>query len=179
MGTTENSYVNHVKNLVRDPDRTDYESLLERLWQKEYYSILPNDQNREKDGLLLRNEILNDEYYNIFGPCRVLEMLIALSKRMEWEISGTGYDATFKDLFWEMIDNLGLLKFDNLAIMKDIRTLELDKILTDWIERQYSPDGSGGIFPINDWKRGVDKPQTKVEVWYQMMLYLSKNYEFN
>lgn len=177
MDKIEEDYINYLKNLVRGAKETQYELLLERLWKKEYYSILPNDQNREKDGLGLRDIPDGPDYRDYYGPCSVLEMLIALSKRMEWEISGTGYDVTYRDLFWEMLENLGLKKFDNLAVMHDARTNELDHILTNWIEREYSPDGSGGIFPIKNWRSRVDKPQNRVEIWYQMMLYLSKNYE--
>lgn len=175
----DNYYPKYLKNLVMDQEHKEFGILLDRLWKKEYYSILPNDQNRAKDGILLRDIEDGPDYTDYYGPCSVLEMLIALSKRMDYEISGSGYDVTYKDLFWEMLDNLGLMKFDDLAIMYDARTNELDYILTNWIERQYSPDGSGGIFPIKKWKRGVDTPQTKVEIWYQMMKYLSKSYSFD
>jgi hypothetical protein len=177
MEKSEGDYINYLKVLVRGEDLSDYELLLERLWKKEYYSILPNDQNREKDGILLRDIPDGPDYTLYFGPCSVLEMLIALSKRMEWEISGTDYDLTYRDLFWEILENLGLKEFDNYRVMQDARSNELDRILTDWIERQYSPDGVGGIFPIKNWRKGKDKPQNKVEIWYQMMLYLSKNYQ--
>lgn len=179
MNNVDKDYTNYLKNLIRDRNRPDFELLLDRLWKKEYYSILPNDQNREKDGMILRDIPDGPDYSNYYGPCTVLEMLIALSKRMEWEISGTGYDITYVDLFWEMLDNLGLTRFDNLAMLYDERTHEVDHILTNWIERQYSPDGDGGIFPIKRWNRKVDKPQDKVEIWYQMMRYLSENYEID
>jgi len=171
-------YPKYLKKLVMDKNYEKYGILLDRLWKKEYYSILPNDQNRAKDGVLLRDIPNGPDYRDYYGPCSVLEMLIALAKRMEYEILGTGYDKTYKDLFWEMINNLGLLRFDDLNIMYDAQTNELDYILTRWIERQYYSDGSDGIFPIKNWKRGIDEPQTHVEIWYQMMKYLEKNYSF-
>lgn len=171
---TERKYYNYLARLVRTPESNSYTSLLNRLWKKEYYSILPNDQNREKDGLYLRQEFGSELD---FGPCRVLEMLIALSRRMEFQLCGTDYDKSYKDLFWELIDNLDLTKFDNLEAAKDEIYLEIDGILTGWIERRYSPDGSGGVFPLKNWRNGAALGQTEVEIWYQMMLYLDENYE--
>ena len=172
MEKNERSYYNYLVRLVRTPESKRYTLLLEHLWRKEYYSILPNDQNRVKDGLFLRREVNEGQD---FGPCRVLEMLIALSRRMEFQLYGTDYDKTYKDLFWELVNNLDLIKFDNIEAAKDALYLEIDHILTNWIERRYSPDGYGGVFPLNKWKKN-DGKQTEVEIWYQMMLYLSENY---
>ena len=172
MEKNERSYYNYLVRLVRTPESKRYILLLEHLWRKEYYSILPNDQNRAKYGLFLRREVNEGQD---FGPCRVLEMLIALSRRMEFQLYGTDYDKTYKDLFWELVNNLDLIKFDNLEAAKDAMYLEIDHILTNWIERRYSPDGYGGVFPLNKWKKN-DGKQTEVEIWYQMMLYLSENY---
>ena len=172
MEKNERSYYNYLVRLVRTPESKRYTLLLEHLWRKEYYSILPNDQNRVKDGLFLRREVNEGQD---FGPCRVLEMLIALSRRMDFQLYGTDYDKTYKDLFWELVNNLDLIKFDNIEAAKDAMYLEIDHILTNWIERRYSPDGYGGVFPLNKWKKN-DGKQTEVEIWYQMMLYLSENY---
>ena len=172
MEKEEKKYYNYLVRLVRTPESKRYTLLLEHLWRKEYYSILPNDQNRVKDGLFLRREVNEGQD---FGPCRVLEMLIALSRRMEFQLYGTDYDKTYKDLFWELVNNLDLIKFDNIEAAKDAMYLEIDHILTNWIERRYSPDGYGGVFPLNKWKKN-DGKQTEVEIWYQMMLYLSENY---
>ena len=173
MEKNERSYYNYLVRLVRTPESKRYTLLLEHLWRKEYYSILPNDQNRAKDGLFLRREVNEGQD---FGPCRVLEMLIALSRRMEFQLYGTDYDKTYKDLFWELVSNLDLIKFDNLEAAKDAMYLEIDRILTNWIERRYSPDGHGGVFPLNNWQKSSGIEQTEVEIWYQMMLYLSENY---
>lgn len=170
----EKKYYNYLVRLVRTPESANYTLLLNHLWRKEYYSILPNDQNRAKDGIFIREEF---EKELDLGPCRVLEMLIALSRRLEFQLYGTDYNKTYKDLFWELVDNLGLTRFDNLEAAKDATHLEIDHILTNWIERRYSPDGYGSIFPLKNWSKRKDLPQTEVEVWYQMMLYLGENYE--
>lgn len=176
MEKEERAYFNYLVRSIRIKESEKYQLLLKKLWDKEYYSILPNDQNREKDGRFLRDDI-DDVLYSDFGPCRVLEMLIALSKRMEYELFGSEYERTYVDLFWEFLENLGLIKFDNLNVLTDAAYLEIDDILTKWLDRKYSADGYGGIFPIKNWQKEVDNPQYKVEIWYQMMLYLSKNYQ--
>lgn len=175
MDKEEKPYFNYLVSLIKNKNSKEFQLLLERLWDKEYYSVLPNDQNREKDGIFLREEFGIDSY--TFGPCRVLEMIIGVSRRAEYEVSGTELEKSSRDFFWELINNLGLLKFDNLSVVMDAQILELDTILTNWLDRKYKLDGCGGIFPIQKWKQGVDMPQNKVEVWYQMMLYLSKNYK--
>ena len=148
MNKEETRYLNHLKEMVRIEDSSEFEVLLERLWKKEYYSILPNDQNRAKDGIFLRDESSDLPDYK-FGPCRILEMLIALSRKMEYQLDAGRFSETY----------------------------ELDMILTNWLDRKYSANGLGGIFPIHGWRRNIHQPQNQVEIWYQMMLYLSKNYE--
>jgi hypothetical protein len=173
---TEESYANYLKTEVQNHESPYYEILLDILWQKEFYSVLPNDQNRAEDGLMLRDGVFY-EGRELFGPCRMLEMLIALSKRMEWNISGTGYDVDYVDLFWEFLDNLDLLIFTDSNVTEE-NELEIHSILLKFLERQYLSDGRGSIFPIKNWRRGVYKPQHKIELWYQMMQYLSINYPF-
>lgn len=176
MNKNEQRYVNHLKEMVKTATSSEFDVLLERLWKKEYYSVLPNDQNRAKDGVFLRDETADQLDYE-FGPCRILEMLIALSLRMEYQLDGTNYQLSYVDIFWELLDNLGLLRFDNVTALTDEQNHELNEMLNNWLDRNYSANGMGGIFPIHGWQRGVDKPQYKVEIWYQMMLYLAKSYE--
>lgn len=177
MEKEERKYYNYLLRLIRTPESKNYIMLLNALWRKEYYSIIPNDQNREKDGIFLRNEAnVNINECNL-GACSVLEMLIALSRRMEFQLYGIEPAICYKKLFWKLIDNLGLTRFDNLEAAKDAVYLEIDDILTTWIERHYSPNGSGGIFPLKNWRKSNGIDQTKVEIWYQMMSYLDENYE--
>lgn len=177
INKNEESYLDYLKSTIRNHESNYYQILLDILWQKEFYSVLPNDQNRGKDGILLRTEFIEDVDCDIFGPCRILEMLIALSKRMEWNISGTGYDVDYVDLFWELLNNLGLLIFTDSNVTEE-NEVEIHEILVRFLERQYLSDGKGSIFPLKNWRRGVYKPQHKIELWYQMMAYLSVNYPF-
>ena len=47
------------------------------------------------------------------GPCTVLEMLIALSYRLEFETAQSKWEKTVSEWFWILIDNLGLIKCHN------------------------------------------------------------------
>ena len=75
MEKAERKYLNHLIELVRREDE-DYIFLLEVLWRKEFYSLVNNDDNRAKDGIILRSEAGFDDNLVDFGPCRCLEMLI-------------------------------------------------------------------------------------------------------
>lgn len=177
MEKEERLYFNYLAKQVRIKGVKNYQLLLERLWDKEFYGIIPNDQNREKDGIFLRQEFMEDDEIYDFGPCRVLEMLIALSKRMEFELFGSDYNKSACDLFWEMLENLGLKRFDNVSVLIDASRLDLDHILTDWLDRKYAHNGEGSTFPLSKWRKRKHPNLDEVEVWYQMMLYLAENYE--
>ena len=51
MEKAERKYLNHLIELVRREDE-DYIFLLEVLWRKEFYSLVNNDDNRAKDGII-------------------------------------------------------------------------------------------------------------------------------
>jgi hypothetical protein len=99
------------------------------------------------------------------GPCTVLEMMIALAIRCEETIMDD-FDVGNRtgQWFWGMVTNLGL------GSMTDIRYDEryIDDVLTRFLNREYEPDGKGGLFTI----RRCDRDLRKVEIWYQLCWYL-------
>lgn len=130
------------------------------------------DENRAADGVALR-----DEYLKTIGrisvgpqddlPCSILEMLIALAMRCnDWVICDV--DNHYSEWFWTFLNNLGLKKFDNHHFNEAL----VDRILSDWLDRRYSFDGAGGLFPL----RNPETDQTRVEIWGQMGYYLNENY---
>lgn len=152
--------------------------LLETLYSKEFYSIVPNDDNRVEDGIKLREDFFDDTIHTIpsFLPCSVLEMLIALAHRMDHILFDNSVGEQTGKWFWIMVGNLRL-KADG----KDMYDVEKqgyinDIILEAFLERQYGEDGGGelhGLFPL---KKALGD-QKKVEIWYQMMQYIDENYE--
>ena len=147
-----------------------YRKLLGYLHETEFRYSIPRDDNRASDGINLRSRYSYDHGFDgipeeLYGPCSVLEMMIALAIRCEENIMD---DPNVGDRtgqwFWGMIVSLGLggmtdTRFD-LDFVRD--TVDI------FLERDYEPDGRGGLFTI----RGCDRDLRDVEIWYQLCWYL-------
>ena len=152
----------------------NYQELLFRLHQKDFVYILPRDENRFQDGVAMRyyygyevnapREQITDVLDN--RPCSVLEMLIALSIRMEQEImSDTDYGNRTWKWFWKMMTNMNLGgmtndKFDGRYV---------DRVIERMLARKYEANGRGGLFTIANCKEDL----RNVEIWTQMNWYLN------
>lgn len=144
-----------------------YNMLLKYLNKKKFTYILPLDENRLLDGLDLRFRFADENSYYIDGDCSVLEMMVALSLRCEEHImSDDEIGNRTGRWFWEMIDNLGLESMYDDNFDK----VYADKIIYRFINREYEPNGDGGLFTVHN--RNVDL--RKVEIWYQLMWYLDE-----
>lgn len=155
--------------------RLSYKRLLEYLDLREFYYILPMDYPRAEDGVSLRyrfgreKNIDEREIANVLDvrPCSILEMMIALSIRIEESIM---CDPDVGDRtgqwFWEMIISLGLGGQNDSSF--DI--YRVNTILYNFLERKYSSDGRGGLFTLSD----PDRDQRTVEIWYQMQRHLGE-----
>ncbi len=98
-------------------------------------------------------------------PCSVLEMMIALAIRLEEHImddpevgNRTG------QWFWNMIVNLGLGSMNDSRFNK----LYVQNIIHKFLEREYQPNGKGGLFTIEDCRYDL----REIEIWYQACWYL-------
>lgn len=147
-----------------------YWILAEQLYTKEFVWFVPNDDNRNADGIELRKVFLeetNTEYPGhqwMYMSSSILELLLGLANRLSFLD-----DRPPSVWFWEMITNLGLLYANDAEYDINIE-LEVDKTLDVFIWRLYNKDGSGGLFPLEHPK----KDQTKVELWYQMSAYVTE-----
>lgn len=161
--------------LVGLPDREFYH-LSRELFRVPFRWELPNDDNREADGLELRSRYPGrddlEEY--IDGPCTTLEMLIALAFRMSDTMSTTGNDDQSARWFRELLNNLGLTDFPNEGFHENpYYTEEIREILDRLFGRKYARNGSkGGLFPVFQNRQD----QRRIEIWYQMMGYLEEHY---
>jgi len=141
--------------------------LLRQFFTKEFVWITPNDDNRITDGTDLRFEFVNYSELShvdaswMYEGCSVLEMLIALSRRLSFEAEGEP-----RDWFWVLVGNLGMEEFTDANY--DGYISDINDGLERLIWRQYQPDGRGGLFPLDH--ATVD--QRHVEIWYQMSQYL-------
>jgi len=153
-----------------------YRKLFEILMEREFYWSVPNDDNRIEDGIKLR-EIFAQSHPPFLPdssslPCSILEMLIALSYRMENILSERTEGDRSRQWFWEMIHNLGLDQFHDENFYMAKRNGVIDHILNTFMNRTYDRYGHGGLFPL----KKTAKNSAKIEIWYQLMQYLDENY---
>lgn len=147
-----------------------YDDILMLLFNTIFTWTIANDDNRAEDGLQLRSIFMEDEGWNtnpfFEEDCSVLEMMIALSMRIDSDIMWDGENNRTSKWFWEMFENLGLhyLEPSDYFAALDI-----------FLGRKYDKNGVGGLFPL---RKNNTKNQKKVEIWYQAQAYLMENYEF-
>lgn len=170
-----NKYFNFLCKVVGRSEK--YVLLLQRLYSMEFYSLVPNDDNRGVDGTKVRDLFCDEEGPQGLslcpdGPCTVLEMLIGLSLRLEFETAQSEYEKTPDEWFWILIDNLGLTQFENQLFFDGALFDDVSDIVNIFLERQYTSTGDGGLFPL----RKAKKDQREVEIWYQMSAYILENY---
>lgn len=152
---------------LKNPARTFW-SLLRDLYKREFVWYVPNDDNRKEDGRDLRQEFL--ELHDIYDPdpdwldleCSMLEMLIAMSRRISFQVDGDP-----RDWFWHMLENVDLQKYSDSKYDNRARR-DIQQALEIIVERKYAPTGRGGLFPL----RNAREDQREVELWYQLSAYL-------
>lgn len=177
MNNIRELYFSWIVQQIGDDDKCgDYSNLLSHLFDREFTYTVPMDGNRYADGVELRykfgyhNDISNAVIaaeLDIF-PCSVLEMMIALSIRMEDIMSDPAYGDRTALWFWNMIDSMKLTKqydgrYDDNYV---------DERLDIFMDRRYDWNGAGGLFTIKD----PPAPDvTGKELWMQAMWYLNEH----
>lgn len=168
-----NSYFEWLFNLLcrgRYSDKISYRKLLTYLHHTEFIYLIKKDENRAEDGLNLRYRFAQKYDYDdvsryLDEPCSVLEMMTALAIRCEETImDNPNMGDRMGQWFWEMIVSLGLGsmlddRFDKCLV---------ESILRKFLNREYAPDGRGGLFTI----RNCSYDLRDVEIWYQLCWYL-------
>jgi hypothetical protein len=155
----------YAKVMLSDQPAQSYTNLIKALYDTEFVWLVVGDDNRAQDGLDLRSEFLEaaqfdpDCVYDFMFGCTVLEMLIAFSRRAEFQT-----DIRPNEWFWEFVTNLGLADHHD----DDIDIQSVNDILYNFVWRTYDYTGLGGLFPLNN--PLVD--QTEIEIWYQFCAYL-------
>lgn len=157
----------------RNPARS-YWKLAKQLYSTPFVWFIPNDDNRVIDGQDLRNEFLNDKGIEadeawLGLDCSFMELLIALSRRLEFET-----EQPAADWFWRLLENLELQKYTDSKIRPSTHD-HIACVLHKINERLYSESGQGGLFPLEHPK----SDQRRVEIWYQMHAYLLEGNDVN
>ena len=146
----------------------EYKDVIDVLWSTEYWSDIPNDENRANDGLELRYFYEEETGFECEknGACTVLEMMIALANRME---NAFFYDPKVGNRtnlwFWEMFYNAGFANFGKNGQKK----WPFAHFLQKFLARK-----SGTFFFEID-----KKPENwaKIEVWKQVCAHVSAIFE--
>jgi hypothetical protein len=159
------AYLDWLAPQIKIPERPgSYSDLIRLLGTKEFVWLIPHDDNRIGDGLDVRRDFYAETgVEGDLGPCSVLEILVALSRRLSFIADGpeSGWA-------WQLLCNLELDKYKDPIGPRQAVTVET--ILETLIWRTYSEDGQGGFFPLA-WP---DEDQRYVELWYQMEFYVSE-----
>lgn len=168
-------YFDWLCQLIFDHRHTNYQELLSKLHDREFVYIIDMDGNRFEDGIELRYRFARERGYDYgliaseldIKPCSILEMMVALALRCEEHIMD---DYTFGNRtaqwFWGMIDSLGLGQMDNFHFRRQI----CDDIIDTFLDRNYAPNGRGGLFTLINNQRDM----RSVEIWYQACAYFNE-----
>lgn len=173
-----NDYFNWMYNIVcadRFSRDISYRKLLMHLHNTAFTYSIKRDSNRADDGVSLRyrfalsmgyDETLeHDIHHYITSPCSVFEMILALAIRCEENImDDTAFGNRTGQWFWGMIVNLGLGSMTDDQFDK----LYTDEVVSRFLDREYKPNGDGGLFTI----KNCDRDLRNVEIWFQLCYYL-------
>lgn len=147
-----------------------YRQLFTFLHDTEFVYFIPHDENRADDGITLRYRFCQihnceDLEYYLSGPCSVLEMMVALAIREESIMDDPEKDDRTSQWFWNMITNLGLGGMSD----ENFNEWLVSDVVTRFLEREYEPDGRGGLFRVRGWHRDA----RDAEIWHQLMAYIN------
>lgn len=186
----EEDYTEWLSDKIGKRDGRTYSNLLILLNAKGYSDDIGNDRNRSYEGGKLREEYINenmdhwddDAWERIdWCPCTFLEMMIALSYRLE-ELTYNPYeegDTSASRWFWEMIENLGFSTYDDAWFENELEGWEyvdgiyyVNKTLETVNDRTCDYHNKGCLFPLQKSNRKV----SQMELWDQANEYLIENY---
>lgn len=169
----KNGYMEFLFDMI-DGSRS-YSVLLSVLHDINFISLVPNDDNRAKDGIFLREKYESEgglpSFYRDLGDCTVLEMLMALSNRLVFETIDGEWEKTLSEWFFILLDNLSLEKYDDYYVRPG-DDIKIQNKINKFLYRKYDSHGVGGLFPLKSPK----SDQRKVEIWYQMSAYIMENF---
>lgn len=171
-------YFDWLCSLIKDskPRRgVTYKRLISYLYDTEFTFIIPMDENRCVDGIDLRYRFGYENgiegpviaSYLDRGPCSILEMMVALAFYCEEHIMVNPEKGLRSGRwFWKMIESLGLEDMTDRSYDPEY----VNQVIWRFLDRQYDRDGKGGLVYIPDCPYDL----REMDIWYQMMTYLSE-----
>lgn len=173
MIVAQRSYRDWLIDNVNDID--DYTYLLRKLYSIEFYSLVNYDEDRATDAFALREEWADAYGYEgglDFELANVLEVLIGIAKRIEFQLFGTRYydEWDYVRIFWELIDNLGLRDVD--VTLSRYTFDECDEKVSQWLNRDKKRHKKCNIFVFENEPKNLEK----LNIWTQMGLYIRERW---
>lgn len=168
----DNDYFEWLCHKVCLERNVDYTLLITKL-HKTPYDILSNiqeDRNRIKKTLELRNYFTSTyDIQTTTRPVSVLEVLVSVAMDIEDKIMRDS-DAGDRTAvwFWQMINNLGLLKYTD----DNFDTRAVNDVLYRFIHRKYDRNGVGSI----GFTKEKDCDFRDMDIWQQFNVYLTEKY---
>ena len=160
-----------------------YSILCESLMEYTFLPIMSMDENRCYECRSLRRDFADgydeDAGDILDGLCgeygTMMELLIVLSEKIEYEMADSEYEAGTGKWFKELLQNCGLIKCCNswYGQYKEQGSAEVIDILDTINYRNYRWDGEGGLFPLR-WPKA---DQRYAELIIQMNNYIEENYD--
>lgn len=171
-------YLNWLFDIIKVDDYCQrYRKMLLYLFDREFDWSMNYDENREEDGFDLRKKFADetgrddDFWIDICSNASsVLEMMIALSIRIEDVVYDPIYGNRTGLWFWEMVKSIGLECMFDSNFDKGYCCVLVDNLLN----RKYERNGEGGLFTTND----DEIDMRKSEIWYQMAIWIDENFDF-
>ena len=171
----ENAYVTWLVQRMNVIEEKNYGMLLRELYRKEFYAIVKYDEDRGADGVALREVWADEVDYRgplSFGPPRVLETIIGISLRIEDQIFGGPWADKWdhKMIFWDLINNLGLLDYDGVLSNGDYEIV--GTVLDQFLSKPSHRDTFANIFTFSVTPGNL----RKMNLWGQMHAYIAEKW---
>lgn len=155
-----------------------------------FLPIMEMDWNRNDEGLNLAKEwaetepVENETDVDICtamdevhqnGFCTMLELIVVMSRRIQFELMDSEYDKDISEWANELIWNIGLGDYRNVRVLHDYDAAEnaVAEVVGSVIFRQYGWDGEGGFFPLES----PTRDQRYEQLITQMNDYIAENYD--
>lgn len=176
-----NEYFEWMYHLVcNDNKRKNTVSYRKLLYFLHSYVFIPKiemDDNRRVDGIYFRYrfgyengypDAYISEYLDTDDSCSIFEMMVALSYKVEEEITSNYMmgDRTGQ-WFWMMIISLGLNGMND----QNFNRSYCAEVLNNFNNRNYDFNGKGGLFTLEH----PNKDMRDTDIWCQCMWYLDEN----
>ena len=173
---TRDDYYKWLKYMIMGNKNHKYNLLYKDLYSVKFRWLIDNDVNRAFDGSNLRDRFCNfmndEEYFTSNEGANLLEVLIGIALRCEWVIMDEVNNLDICYWFRLLLSNLELDLFTDNGYYDYGGKEKISIIVDRFMNRTYSKNGKGGLFPL----KMTNTNQRKIEIWYQMNLYLVENY---